>query len=250
MNILIGSKAIKVHFPDFPREPGDVDFATDEYIFPTGKTENGQRWEYYPIPPILEANRFSSSSLATRNQLYTLKVSHAFWNIHWDKTMFDIVWLQKNGCELDMKLFWKLYRHWTAQHGVMPRANLDMPVDEFFDNGIMDGHAHDGYHFKIKNPPTYTKILIDPKGVAVSEDGFFELSHEDKLEIVREECYVMAYERGVRQGTKDYRDAYRDQLKAWILHHGPTVRMALWAIQNFDELRKPVINYKEVIEHD
>lgn len=37
MKVLIGSTIIKKHYPDFPRNPKDIDYAVDKYI----KNENG-----------------------------------------------------------------------------------------------------------------------------------------------------------------------------------------------------------------
>lgn len=249
--VLIGSRAGKHHFPDWPREPKDTDFATDEKEMRFNSVGE-RRFEYYPIPPIVELYKESSSrdNALTPDQLYTLKVSHVFWDIKWDKTMYDIVWLQKKGCVLDESLFRALYKHWEIVHGPMPRANLDATVEDFFTNGIKNGHDHDRLHeLLVGGEPTYVKILKEPNGVAIDENAFwFKLTHSQKLDIIREEVSVMAYERGARQGIKDYRTAYSEQLKAWILHHGPSLEMALFAVRNFDVLRKPLINYKQHLD--
>lgn len=244
MRVLIGSRAIKHWFPDFPREPKDTDFAWDEGGISIVREEWGT-YEYYPIPPLMSLG----VSTLTPDQIYTLKVSHLFWDIKWEKTMWDVTWLRKKGCNLDRTLFEELYWHWESVHGVAKRADLNMMADAFFDNAIPDGHDHDLLHTLIKNPPTYTKILANPEepgAVAIDEQKFWDLETEDKYNVIREECYVMAYE---RMGDSDYRDAYLKQLKAWILHHGPSVNMGLFAIHNYDVLRKPLINYKEVIDY-
>lgn len=249
MNVLIGSRAMRLHFPDFPREPHDTDFATNEYT--KRKTIRGADVvEYLPLPEICSrySNFTRDMKTATPSELLTLKMSHIFWPIHWEKTMFDIVFLLNKGVKVDQELLYKLLKKWDREKGVPRRANLNMSVQDFFTNGIKDGHAHDALHEILRSPPTYTKVLKDPSGVAIEEEKYWQLSHEDKLNIVREECYVMAYERGVRSGKKDYRDAYREQLRAWILEHAPSRDMALFAVEHYDELRKPAINYKEVIE--
>lgn len=244
MRVLIGSRAIKFHFPDFPREPKDYDYACDEVDKPTVSRKE----ELYPITPILERfNPFTrDEKILSPDQILTLKMSHVFWDIKWAKTMFDIVWLQKKGCKVDWALFYDLIDHWTVVHGPNVRANLNMEVKEFFTNGIKDGHNHDNLHTYIKNPPTYTQVLIDPNGVAIDEGKFWALPFESKCDIIREECYVMAYE---RMGQSDYRDAYFEQVKRWIIHHGPSLEMAIFAVENFDSLRKPLINYKQVIDY-
>jgi hypothetical protein len=252
MDVLIGSKAIKWHFPDFPREPKDMDYASTHYDKPYVNRGGYPVVEYYPIPPLTKLfNPLTRDmKIATPSQLLTLKLSHIFWDIKWNKTMFDIVWLTKKGVGVDWPLFHELYDHWVVTHGEAKRADLAMSVDEFFTNGIKDGHKHDELHTFIKAVPSYTMILREPDGVEVSEHKFFSLTNkEDMLNIIREECYVMAYERGVGSGKKDYRDGYAEQLKQWILVHAPTLNMAVFGVLHYDELRKPVINYKEVIEY-
>lgn len=247
-NVLIGSRAGRFHFPDFPREPKDIDYAIagDKMLFET--LPSGTRKEMYPIPPVIEMCQ-NDDGVISANDLYTLKVSHVFWDVKWNKTMYDIVWLQKKGCELNRPLFDALYKHWEGVHGLAPRADLNATVEDFFDNGIKDGHDHDDLHkLLVGGAPTYTKILIDPDGVAIDEEKFWALPEEDKLNIIREEVSVMAYERGVRQDRKDYRTGYSEQLKAWILHHGPSLEMALFAVRNYDVLRKPLTNYKKILD--
>lgn len=247
-SILIGSRAGRFHFPDFPREPKDIDYAWSGDKIVCEVLPSGMRKEMYPIPPVMEMCA-NDIGVISADDLYTLKVSHIFWDKKWNKTMYDIVWLQKKGCRLNEPLFYALYKHWEGVHGLAPRANLDMNVQEFFDNGIMDGHSHDNLHIALMNgePATYNKVLKEKDGVAIDEEKFWMLPYQDQLNIIREEVMVMAYERGVRQGRKDYRTGYSEQLKAWILHHGPSIEMALFAVRNFDVLRKPLINYKTQI---
>lgn len=244
MRTLIGSQAIRHWFPDFPRKPVDTDFAWDEGGIDIQREAWG-KYEYYPIPPIAKLGQ----STLDADGIYTLKFSHIFWDIQWEKTMWDIVWLQKKGCQLNIPLFKELYQHWCDVHGEPTRADLNMSVGDFFTNGIKDGHKHDTLHTfvaKVNCKPTYTYILKEPTGVDIDQFKFFNLPLNMQLDIIREECYVMAYE---RMGFMDYRDAYRKQLKAWIITHAPSMEMACIAVWNYDTLRKPLINYKKEIEY-
>ena len=91
---LFGSNLIKKYFPDF-RNPVDVDFVTNsitEYnteYFNIIKKET--ELHFLPLAPNREM---------TPDELYTLKVSHAIYDIHWQKTMSDIRFLQNKNCKI------------------------------------------------------------------------------------------------------------------------------------------------------
>ena len=100
--MIIGSTAIKYWYPDFRREPKDLDIIKGMYaddLRTTGKME----WLENPIL----RNHFTKPILyITPNELYTLKMSHLFWNINWEKHMFDVQFLRDKGCKLDRELFY------------------------------------------------------------------------------------------------------------------------------------------------
>lgn len=244
--ILIGSRAMKWHFPDFPREPKDYDYA----VAKIGenrcvKNSNGDRVELHPIKAIWKRFNHLTRDLKilSPDQIYTLKVSHSFWNVKWEKTIFDIVWLKKKGCKIDKELFDELYAHWVTVHGEPKRSNLKQSKADFFNNALMNQDKHDDLHAILKFPPTFTKILVGE--VETSEEKWNLLNHEEKLDLIREETYVMAYE---RMAGRDYRTAYIAQLKAMILNHLPQYQ-ALFAVDNYYELRKPLIKYHEIIKN-
>jgi hypothetical protein len=155
--------------------------------------------------------------------------------------MWDIWWLTKNGCKLIEPLFRELYAFWCEKHGEPKRADLDMSKDEFFDNALRNQDSHDTLHEMLSSPPTYRKILVGE--VQTSEDLFDALSHEDKVNIIVEETMVMAFE---RLAGRDYRTAYQWQLKQMILHHLP-FGQALFAVLNFEAVRKPRADYRTVL---
>lgn len=248
--LLIGSRAILHHFPDFPRTPQDWDMVVEPGCESNYELD-GEVFELYNIPPLykrrnLERESLDGIGIATPEELLTLKVSHLFWDIKWEKTMWDVVWLKKKGLEIDMDLFRELYDFWCGEKGTPKRSDLTVTKDQFFDNALMGGLDHDYLHTLINPVPTYTKILIDPNGVEVSEDKYNLLSHEEKLELVREECYVMAYE---RLANRHYKTAYEWMVKQMILVHAPFYE-ALFIINNYDELRKPLYNFKEKLDYE
>jgi len=87
--------------------------------------------------------------------------------------------------------------------------------------------------------------LKDGAEVEVSEEKFNLLSHDEKMELVREELYVMAFE---RLAGRSYKSAYLWMIKKFIMHHAP-----IWEVHfilaNYRALHKPIINYKTIIEN-
>ena len=246
--IIIGSTAIKKHFPDFPREPKDLDYVLFEY----------QRFDVMPVKGIeylhnkvlSDLYHKSGSSdipekqLIDKDHLCTLKASHLCWDINWEKHMFDLQFLLKKGCKIDKDLFFKLYNFWNEYHSKNKRSDLKMSKDEFFTNAInYDIMEHDDLHLLINPVPTYTKVLKDGCEVELDEKKFYALSFEEKLDFVREEVYVMAYERWKHV---DFRMAYSRMLKKFIMNHAPTFSL-IFIFENYIELHKPKINFIQTI---
>lgn len=229
--MIIGSTAIKHHFPDFHREPNDLDVISDVEI------ESDKRVEYHNIPPLPRA------AVISPNDLYTLKMSHLFWDINWEKHMFDVQFLRKKGCVLDRKLFFRLYSFWCHKHGVPKRSNLNLKAEDFFDNALKE-YDHDHLHTLLRPTPTYLLVLKDGCEVEPDEHKFNALSHEQKCDLVQEEVMVMAFE---RRGNRNYRKAYSWMLKRFIIHHAP-IWEAIFIIENYIELHRPLFNYFKTLE--
>lgn len=233
---LIGSAAIRFWYPDFPREPKDTDYLLNR---PVPYSDPEKRVEFHDIPPL---RRYLRHEVLPPSALYTLKVSHLFWDIKWDKHVYDVVFMRKKGTILLIDLFIELYAHWCRVHGTPFRDNLDQSKDDFFNNALKEQGLHDELHKMMRNPPTYTKILVGE--VVTSQALFNELPTADKLSIIEEEACVMAYE---RLAGRYWRAAYTWQLKQLILRHLP-FEQALYAIEHYYELRMPRTNYVDVIE--
>lgn len=235
--ILIGSVAIRHHFPDFNREPKDTDYIVCE---PTERDKENNI-EYLVIPALCNLKE----KVLPPDLLYTLKVSHLFWDLSWDKHMFDVQFLKSKGCKLNEKLFYELYEYWQIKHSQNKRSNLQTSSKDFFDNALKT-YDHDYLHTLINPTPTYQKILKDNAEVEPDEVKYNQLTHAEKIDLVREELYVMAYE---RLAGRDYRVAYSWMLKKFIMHHAPMYE-ALFIIDNYKELRKPFINYKKKLDYE
>lgn len=235
--MIVGSTAIKYWFPDFPREPKDIDIVGDyQLVIPTEK-----RVERLENPILLECYTGASKYLPP-NLLYTLKISHSFWDLEngsWSKHMWDIQWLKEKGCKFIPELFYKLYDYWKTIHGENKRSNLEMSAEDFFDNAVTFPVEHDYLHeLLVTHPyfkgeqPTYKKILKDGKEVEVSEEKFNLLTEVEKFNLVTEEVMVMALE---RYGDMYYKRAFGRMLKKFILSHAPLWE-AVWIIQHHKEL--------------
>lgn len=230
--ILIGSSAIKFHFPDFNRNPKDVDYIG------IGKSDFLKGVEYLENPCFVNYPH----SIIQPNDLYTLKASHLFWDINWEKHIYDVQFLKQKGCVLNKPLFYKLYDFWNTYHTTNKRSNLKMSSEDFFDNAVSCPYNHDYLHTLINPTPVYTKILVGE--VEVGEELFEKLSFEEKLNLVREEVYVMAYE---RLHGRHYKHAYGWMLKKFIMSHAP-IWEAIFIIDNYSLLSLPKINYVKLIE--
>lgn len=236
-HILVGSTAAYQHFPDFPRKPKDIDMIGPD-VMPEGTDIH-----WHPdLQALVDTN---PGGVASPDVLYTLKISHSFWDVHWEKTMFDIIFFQSKGCKLDYELYQKLYKVWEELHG-KKKVNLEATPEEFFNGNIHRIYVHDSIHHSVAyhNRPLFEAILRDDSDVAVDKSKFDALSISDKMNLVREEVYATALERQLI--PSDYngspRAAYAQAIKALV------TRMSkgwfpLFIIENWIELRKPDIDY-------
>ena len=234
--ILIGSKAIRHWYPDFTREPKDTDYATDV------ERKSGVEVEYLYNPVLF---KYTNCEVLNPDMLLTLKVSHLFWDVNWDKHMYDAQFLLKKGATIQKPLFLELLSFWKEYLPKIHRSNLQQNADDFFNNVIE--YDHDYLHTLIKNPPTYLKVLKDGEEVLPCEKKFHSMSHEEKCDLVREEVYVMAYE---RYNNVPFYVAYGRMLRKFIREHAPVWEM-LFIVENYIELHKPKFDFiTEINKHD
>lgn len=242
--ILIGSTAIKHWFSDFSREPKDTDYIVDADIATVNRVENT---EYLPNKVLMDLYNGTGKMILEPDHLCTLKASHLCWDINWNKHMFDLQFLLKKGCKIDTNLFFTLYKYWNTYHSKNKRSDLKMTKEDFFDNAInYNENQHDDIH-KILNPiPIYTLVLKDGAEVELDENKFIQLSHEQKINFVREEVMVMAWE---RYRTMQYRVAFDKMLKKFIINHCPLFAL-LFTLENYIEITKINNNYIKQINHE
>ena len=244
MNVryFIGSAQAHYYFPDFPREVFDIDFLikSEDDKHESDKSIH-KRVEYHIIPCLYD---YITEHDNSPDVLLTLKCSHIFWDIKWDKNMYDITFFFEKGAQIIMPLFYQLYDHWQKVHGDNKRSDLTKSGKDFFDNALKT-YDHDHLHTIINPHPTYQKVLKDGAEVDVDENKFNSLTYEEKLELVREEVYVMAYE---RLAGRKYRSAYSWMLRKFIREHAPMWE-ALFILANYRTLHYCAINYKQIFDN-
>lgn len=235
--ILIGSTAIKHWFPDFPREPKDIDYATD------AEQKSGEENVEYLYNPVLF--KYCQQDICPADLLLTLKMSHLFWEYKWDRHMFDVQFLLKQGCKYDLNILLELKEFWEEYLPKVRRSNLATTKEDFFTNAVNDDvDQHDFLHTLLNPVPMYTRILKDGAEVELDELKWERLSFEDKCNVVYEETIVMAQERYKNPTNKLINDkiGYVNQLKANIQKHFP-IFIAIFAIENYPLLEQLPTKY-------
>lgn len=251
---ITGSTAIKYWFPDFPREPKDLDYFTrtrehkstvhTEFLYnPIICREMEKRWSHteYLSNVKGEVVGLLGSSGNLRNVdpelLLTNLMSHIFWQEDriFNKHMYSIQFLLDKGVEYDKDLFYELYEFWPEIHGKNRRSDLSISSDEFFDNAINPNQSisHDELHYLILDEgeePAYKQILVGE--VLTSDELFEKLPHVEKIKICFEESVTMAFERYPKQLPPV---RYLKQLRKMITGH-LTMEESIFAIVNYKEL--------------
>jgi hypothetical protein len=191
--MIIGSTAIKHWFPDFNRDPKDLDSLTQEKI-----SHQDNHWHDGFIE-ILKIN--SDEMYLDPDLLYTLKISHLSYPINWDKHMKDAIFLKSKGCVLNHDVYCILMDVWEDVHskkfGSKKRITLNEQNDTFFKDTVKRQYDHDWLHeqFAFYDRPLHERIRKNIDSPLPSKELWDKLSHDDKLKCALEESYVIAFER-------------------------------------------------------
>ena len=182
------------------REPKDIDFFYKNGFCPESLyRENSIRYEGCLIPDeIFDAiESRSSNNIPCLEDLYTIKLSHCFWSLKHDKTISDIILISRKGIEPNIILFNLLKRHWKTVHGNKDFLSLRKTKAEFFDNAITEIIEHDKLHeiVAFNEEPVYRKCLKKNNEVLLDYNKFSLLTHQEKIDMFREEIMVIALER-------------------------------------------------------
>jgi hypothetical protein len=182
--IIIGSTAAKHWFVDY-REP----YGTD-YISPTesGCIEwvDAFQWIFDKV----------DGDIAPPEILYTIKLSHCFWPVHWSKTMWDIEFFQRKQVQYIEELFNVLYRSWESRFGVKHKVILDKDKDKYFNNGARRTYCHNDIHRAVAyyDKPLVEEIKHRSNNTLISKPMFNNLPKSKQIKLCREEIYTTAIE--------------------------------------------------------
>lgn len=195
--LIIGSVALS-HWLELNRPPGDIDIMSQNLPF-----------QLSPCPSklLLENTWFGNASeymlknnkhdvFLDLNFLFTLKVSHAAWDIKWEKTMFHVYLMQKAGAELDYTLLKMLRQHWEIVHS-KKRVMMDKMNEEFFSDAVKRKVPHDELHEVVASParPANEKMRDDLNSPLFNSKKWNESDFQDKMKCAVEETAVIAFER-------------------------------------------------------
>lgn len=196
MWLITGSVALKHWCSDFNRKPVDVDFLSPINVVSSKPSVFGIESHWYPIAEeIVKRNR--DSTFVDLDMLYTIKVSHAAWDVKWKKTMFDINYMQQRGAKIVHEdIFESLLKHWSTVHGAK-RVNLKMQNEQFFADAVCRKHDHDALHRLVANgnDPMHVLIRPDMESPWCDFQLWDRLSYEAKIKTAAEEICVIAIER-------------------------------------------------------
>lgn len=195
--LIIGSVALS-HWVELDSPPGDIDIMSQNLPFQPSPC---------PSKLLLENTWFGDASeymlkhnkhevFLDLNFLFTLKVSHAAWDIKWEKTMFHIYLMKQAGAELDYTLLKMLRQHWEKVHS-KKRVMMDKTNEEFFADAVNRKINHDELHKIVAAPfrPANEKMREDLNSPLFSSKLWGESSFQDKMNCAIEETVVIALER-------------------------------------------------------
>lgn len=128
--------------------------------------------------------------------LLTLKISHAQWDIHWEKTILDVDFMIKNGAQVHQEFHDRLVQHWATIH-YNKKISMDKSNEEFFTDAVHRKIDHDELHKLVafNEVPMHEKIRLDPNSPLCNKNLFEGLSQIEREQCAAEEIMVIALER-------------------------------------------------------
>lgn len=238
--IVIGSTATYHHFPE-ARKPKDFDLFSDHRD--VDDYDSDIFWH-----PDLKDWFGEDRRPATPDELYTIKVSHSYWELDngsWGKHIYDILFLKERGCRLLPELHDLLYKIWERKHG-KKKVNLTMESDTFFKDAVQRVYDHDSIHDSVAyfDAPMYTKVLKGGASVQMDMKAVWALPFDDQVRLFREEVYATALERILVPKNYNFSPG---RAYTWALRRTVTSltkgRSALFIVDNIDTFRKPDVDY-------
>ncbi len=231
--LIVGSKALKHHFPNISRNINDIDIIgyTDDlpYLKNLLKPKSIIRGKYtillkditnktdfYDTKNVelliadnsdslkLYLNYDTESIFASKEVLFSLKSSHIHYPIKFKKHISDYCLLFDYFKGIDMlSHITILHEKETEQRiGKLKTPSLDKSVQDFFGQSkeyVKSYFIHDDIHKVMSHydKPLYERMQKDYSLAKCDKKLWFEFSYEDKCKCVLEESYVIALERKI-----------------------------------------------------
>jgi len=192
--LVFGSLAMKHWFPD-SREPNDYDIITDVPL--KNEEVNGLKLEFHWTEAFKYLKENNKNSLfVDKDLLYTIKLSHAAWDINWEKTMKDIEFLKSKYCKVDPVFYKLLYTDWENLHG-KKKVKMNVQNEDFFKGNIKRKYDHEWLHkqFMFNDRPMNERIRYDLSSPICSKDLWDKLTYAEQLQTALEEIFVLTAER-------------------------------------------------------
>lgn len=255
-HFVIGSRLFKTLFPDNERiqkrckETADFDVLVEtepsDEVIKYFKEMYGNKTEVSCIPIIWERMVKSEirdpdrKSSHLKDLYFTLKASHIYFHKqHFEKTIFDLYLMAKEGCVIIEPLFWELYEFWKGKFEEPWRADFEKESSEFFDDAVSRENLHDELHKLVAHPdyghPAF-KFLQEPDQttVWVCPEKFKNTTEHIRQRVIIEEAQALALERDLLTGKiKNKTIAYQKWVKALIQRLAP-LWMTIYIIENLN----------------
>lgn len=288
--LLIGSRATKFLFSD-ARKPNDWDFiATSkevddflsnyEYINTSKHSKkrqakvniNGELINFeFDLVEAYESNKllydlnyvnhFDSYlnidyKIASPDVLFLLKRSHVVFNIHWNKNIYDYLFLKRKvnllSYELDNIL--KIRFEETKNKLNFKEFNFDVDNSEFFNKSekfVNRVFEHDSIHYAtcFGEKPIFLSAKKDITQAALDEELINDFSHELKIKMIQEEIIALALERYIipsliQKLPYDSSKAYQTIACKMVYNYLPLF-LRHFAADNFIEISNAPFDYVE-----
>jgi hypothetical protein len=231
--LIVGSKALKHHFPNFPRSARDIDiigFESDlNYLINLLEPKKVVKSEYTVLLKNIQRKTdvFDSDSvevlLAEKSEslkkyleysrgelfapievLYSLKKSHIHFPIKFKKHIHDFCFLNdvSDGIDILEQITAINYDETEKRLGELKTPSLNKSVDKFFgqsENYVKSLFVHDDIHRVMAHyeNPLFEKMQKDKTFAKCEKDIWRVFPYEDKCKCVLEEAYVIALERKI-----------------------------------------------------
>lgn len=195
--LVIGSAGARYAFgEEWAREPKDWDAFTDSPL-----TGEDCFWDDRMASWLDARDKTNKSMYATRNELYTIKLSHTAYDLRnnsWVKHMEDLAWMQAKGCTVDEDLYTLLSSIWKDRYGDR-KFMLKDDKSEFFADAVTRKYDHDSLHRSVAliQRPMYEFFLKPGATVDMDMSKVWAADKKFQLDLFWEEIAVTALERKV-----------------------------------------------------